>query len=95
MELMPSRDLLMASVTAMAPLPIAGASASPNNPTRSSVCMVVSASCVLTPAVSLAGTPQHDRVLRGHHEPAVIAICGLGPVNDKISDPSKPGWREA
>jgi hypothetical protein len=24
----------------------------------------------------------------------VIAICGIGPVNFTLSDPSKPPWRE-
>jgi hypothetical protein len=24
----------------------------------------------------------------------VIAICGIGPVNFSLSDPSKPAWRE-
>jgi hypothetical protein len=33
-------------------------------------------------------------VIRGHSEPAVIAICGMGPVNFALSDPTKPGWRE-
>ena len=55
------------------------------------------ASCVPAPAGShvrrVAGTPHYDGVIRGHPEPAVIAICGVGPVNYKLSDPSKPGWR--
>jgi hypothetical protein len=29
-------------------------------------------------------------VIRGHNEPAVIAICGVGPVNLALVDPSKP-----
>jgi len=41
----------------------------------------------------VAGTPHYDGVIRGHPEPAVIAICGIGPVNYKLVDPSKPGWR--
>ena len=31
--------------------------------------------------------------IRGHPEPAVIAICGIGPVNFALSDPSQPGVR--
>jgi hypothetical protein len=56
------------------------------------------ASCVPAPAGShvrrIAGTPHYDGVIRGHNEPAVIAICGMGPVNYKSVDPSKPGVRE-
>lgn len=55
------------------------------------------ASCVPVPAGSfvrrVAGTPHYDGVIRGHDEPAIIAICGIGPVNYKLVDPSKPGWR--
>jgi hypothetical protein len=55
------------------------------------------ASCVPAPAGShvhrVAGTPHYDGVIRGHAEPAIIAICGIGPVNYKLVDPSKPGWR--
>lgn len=51
-------------------------------------------SCVPVPAGSfvhrVAGTPHYDGVIRGHGEPAVIAICGIGPVNLKLVDPSKP-----
>src|SRR5271166_4775707 len=39
-------------------------------------------------------TPHYDGVIRGQKEPAVIAICGIGPVNFTLSDPSKPPWRE-
>lgn len=56
------------------------------------------ASCVPVSAGSyvhrVALTPHYDGVIRGHNEPAVIAICGIGPVNFKLSDPSKPAWRE-
>jgi hypothetical protein len=56
------------------------------------------ASCVPVSAGSyvrrVAHTPHYDGVIRGHDEPAVIAICGLGPVNFTLSDPSKPAWRE-
>ena len=55
-------------------------------------------SCVPVSAGSyvrrIAHTPHYDGVIRGHDEPAVIAICGLGPVNFTLSDPSKPAWRE-
>ena len=55
------------------------------------------AACVPVPAGSfvrrVAGTPHYDGVIRGHHEPAMIAICGTGPVNYALTDPSKPGWR--
>jgi hypothetical protein len=55
------------------------------------------AACVPVPAGShvrrVAGTPHYDGVIRGHGEPAIIAICGVGPVNYRLTDPSKPGWR--
>jgi hypothetical protein len=55
------------------------------------------ASCVPVPAGSfvrrVAGTPHYDGVIRGHHEPVVIAICGMGPVNYTSTDPSQPRWR--
>jgi hypothetical protein len=55
------------------------------------------AACVSAPAGSfvrrVAGTPHYDGVIRSHNEPAIIAICGIGPVNYKLVDPSKPGWR--
>ena len=55
------------------------------------------ASCVPVPAGSfvrrVAGTPHYDGVIRDHAEPAIIAICGMGPVGYKLVDPSKPGWR--
>ena len=35
----------------------------------------------------------YDGVIRSHNEPAIIAICGIGPVNYKLVDLSKPGWR--
>jgi hypothetical protein len=50
--------------------------------------------CVPVPAGSfvhrVAGTPHYDGVIRGHPEPAIIAICGIGPVNLAVIDPSKP-----
>jgi hypothetical protein len=55
------------------------------------------AACVPVPAGSfvhrVAGTPHYDGVIRGHPEPAIIAICGIGPVNFALSDPSQPGVR--
>ena len=55
------------------------------------------ASCERAPAGSfvhrVAGTPHYDGVIRGQSEPAVIAICGIGPVNFALADPSKPRWR--
>jgi hypothetical protein len=55
------------------------------------------AACVAVLAGSfvhrVAGTPHYDGVVRGHPEPAVIAICGMGPVNFALSDPSQPGVR--
>jgi len=55
------------------------------------------ASCVPVPAGSfvrrVAGTPHYDGVIRGHAEPAIIAICGIGPIDFKLTDPSKPAWR--
>jgi hypothetical protein len=55
------------------------------------------ASCVPVPAGGfvhrVARTPHYDGVVRGHPEPATIAICGIGPVNFALIDPSKPGVR--
>ena len=51
------------------------------------------ASCVPVPAGSfvrrVAHTPHYDGVVKDHHEPVVIAICGIGPVNLKIIEPYK------
>jgi hypothetical protein len=53
--------------------------------------------CVPAPAGSfvrrVAGTPHYDGVIKGHAEPATIAICGIGPVNYKLVDPALPGVR--
>ena len=53
------------------------------------------AACVPVPAGShvrrVAGTPHNDGVIRSHPEPAIIAICGIGPVNYKLIDPPNPG----
>jgi hypothetical protein len=55
------------------------------------------AACVPVTAGSfvrrIATTPHYDGVIKGHPEPAIIAICGMGPVNYAAVDPSKPGWR--
>jgi hypothetical protein len=55
-----------------------------------SACVAVSAGSFVH---RVAGTPHYDGVVRGHPEPAVIAICGMGPVNFALSDPSQPGVR--
>jgi len=55
------------------------------------------AACAPVPGGSfvhrVAGTPHYDGVIRGHGEPAVIAICGVGPVNFQLVDPSQPSIR--
>lgn len=55
------------------------------------------AACVPVPAGSfvhrVAGTPHYDGVVRGHPERVIIAICGMGPVNFALSDPTQPGVR--
>lgn len=54
-------------------------------------------SCVPVTAGSfvrrVARTPHYDGVIAGHSEPAIIAICGIGPVNYTLIDPSLPGVR--
>ena len=56
------------------------------------------AACVPVAAGSfvhrIAHTPHYDGVIADHHEPAVIAICGMGPINYTKVDPSQPGWRK-
>jgi hypothetical protein len=42
----------------------------------------------------VAGTPHYDGVIRTGTEPAVIAICGMGPVGLKFIEAGKPAWRE-
>src|ERR1700722_13316920 len=55
------------------------------------------AACVPVQAGSfvhrVVGTPHYDGVIRDHPEPAIIAICGIGPMNFALSDPSQPGVR--
>jgi hypothetical protein len=42
----------------------------------------------------VARTPHYDGVKGGAKEPAVIGIFGAAPVDLKLVDPSKPGWRK-
>ncbi len=52
------------------------------------------ASCVPAPAGSfvhrVAQTPHYDGVIRSQNEPAVIAICGIGPSTSHSSTPRNP-----
>ena len=41
----------------------------------------------------VTGTPHYDGVIHGQPEPAIIAICGMGPVNFGLIDPSQPSVR--
>jgi hypothetical protein len=56
------------------------------------------ASTVPVPAGSfvhrVALTPHYDGVKADGSGPAVIAICGMGPVGQKWLDPKTPGWRK-
>jgi hypothetical protein len=55
------------------------------------------ARCVPVPAGTyvhrVAHTSHYDGVVAHGHEPAVIAICGIAPVDMRFVDPDKPGWR--
>ncbi len=42
----------------------------------------------------VAHTPHYDGVKADGKEPAVIAICGIGPVRRKWLEPGTPGWRK-
>lgn len=42
----------------------------------------------------VAHTPHYDGVKSDAKEPAVIALFGIAPVDLKLVDPSKPGWRK-
>jgi hypothetical protein len=42
----------------------------------------------------VAHTPHYDGVLPGQPNPAVIAIFGIGPVDIRLVDPTKPAWRQ-
>ena len=54
--------------------------------------------CVPVPAGAfvrrVARTPHYDGVKKAAKEPAVIAIFGTAPVELKLVDPDKPGWRQ-
>ena len=56
------------------------------------------ARCVPVPAGTfvhrVAHTPHYDGVVAGSREPAVIAICGIAPVDMQYVEPNKPGWRK-
>ncbi|MUL85319.1 MULTISPECIES: cupin domain-containing protein [unclassified Mycolicibacterium] len=40
-----------------------------------------------------ARTPHYDGVQANQHAPAVIAIFGLGPVDMRLIDPTRPSWQ--
>ena len=42
----------------------------------------------------VARTPHYDGVKKGGKEPAVIAICGMGPITFHNAEPGTKGWRE-
>jgi len=42
----------------------------------------------------VAHTPHYDGVVAAGEEPAVIAICGMGPAGMQYLDPKRPGWRK-
>jgi hypothetical protein len=82
--------------------------ANPNNPPRSSESCVLTGDPTaaglyytlvrwwpgyMSAPHTYTSTPHYDGVIRSHNEPAIIAICGIGPVNYKLTDPSKPGGR--
>ncbi len=54
--------------------------------------------CVPVPAGGfirrVARTPHYDGVMKDATEPAVIAIFGMAPVDLKLVDSAKPGWRK-
>ena len=41
----------------------------------------------------VATTPHYDGVKSDGKEPAVIAICGIGPITFHNTEPGTPGWR--
>jgi hypothetical protein len=41
-----------------------------------------------------ARTWHYDGVPPNGHEPAVIAVFGIGPVDMRLADPAKPSWRQ-
>ena len=54
--------------------------------------------CVPVPAGTfvrrVAHTPHYDGVPADGQEPAVIAICGIGPAGQRYVERGKPGWRK-
>ena len=42
----------------------------------------------------VAHTPHYDGVKAGEHDPAVIALFGIGPIDIRMVDPSKPPYRK-
>jgi hypothetical protein len=56
------------------------------------------AQCVPVPSGGfvrrVAHTPHFDGVMTYAKRPAVIAIFGMAPVDLKLVDPSRPGWRK-
>ena len=54
--------------------------------------------CVPVPAGGfvrrVARTPHYDGVKKHARQPAIIALFGMGPVDLKLVDPSKPAWRK-
>ena len=42
----------------------------------------------------VAKTPHYDGAKADAKEPAVIAICGMGPITARWLEPDKPGWRK-
>ena len=56
------------------------------------------ARCIEPPAGSfvrrVAHTPHYDGVVASGREPAVIAICGMAPVDMRYIEADKPGWRK-
>jgi hypothetical protein len=42
----------------------------------------------------VATTPHYDGVKKDGTEPAVIAICGIGPITFHNTEPGTPGWRK-
>lgn len=42
----------------------------------------------------VARTPHYDGVRTDGKEPAVIAICGMGPIMFHNTEPGTPGWRK-
>jgi hypothetical protein len=99
------RDLLLASFAALLPLGLGEASASPIDPNQTIIKLpgeLAWRSNPANPARSvescvLAGDPTaaglYDGVIKGHPEPAIIAICGIGPINYRAVDPALPGVR--